>query len=223
MATVEIEPPVSTETRTLQDLVDALGGIPLSRILAKPAPGLATEQDLIRVNASKRHLCELVDGVLVEKAMGLRESLLALALAGLLREFVMPRNLGLVTGADGMLRLFPGLIRAPDVAFISWDHIPGGRVPEEAIPSLAPDLAVEVLSESNTKAEMDRKRQEYFDSGVDNVWLVNPKSRAVAVYEKGRESPRIYDQSQTIEGQFSLAGFRLVVADLFAEVDRRRS
>jgi hypothetical protein len=56
MATVEIEPPVSTEAQTLQDLVDALGGIPLSRILAKPAPGLATEQDLIRVNASKRHL-----------------------------------------------------------------------------------------------------------------------------------------------------------------------
>jgi Uma2 family endonuclease len=222
MATVELEPPENTEARTLQDLVDALGGIPLSRILAKPAPGLATEQDLIRVNASKRRLCELVDGVLVEKAMGLRESLLAGVILTLLREFVVPRNLGLVTGPDGMLRLFPGLLRAPDVAFISWNRIPEGRVPEEAIPSLAPELAVEVLSESNTKAEMDRKRQEYFDSGVDIVWLVNPKSRTVAVYEKGQESPRIYDQSQTIQGQFSLAGFRLVVADLFAEIDRSR-
>jgi Uma2 family endonuclease len=222
MATVEIEPPVSAEARTLQDLVDALGGIPLSRILATPAPGTATEQDLFRVNESKRRLCELVDGVLVEKAMGLRESLLAGVILALLREFAVPRNLGLVTGADGMLRLFPGLIRAPDVAFISWDHIPEGKVPEEAIPSLAPDLAVEVLSESNTKAEMNRKRQEYFDSGVDNVWLVYPKTRTVAVYEKGRESPRIYDQSQTIEGQFALVDFRLVVADLFAEFDRCR-
>ena len=66
--------------------------------------------------------------------MGLRESLLAGVLLALLRAFVIPRNLGLVTGADGMLRLFPGLVRAPDVAFISWDHIPGGRVPEEADP-----------------------------------------------------------------------------------------
>jgi len=106
MATVIDEPPVTVKTPTLQDLVDGLGGIPLSRILARPAPGTATLHDLI---ATKN--CELVDGVLVEKAMGYRESLLAGALIGLLRDFVMPRNLGLVTGEGGTVRLTPGLVR----------------------------------------------------------------------------------------------------------------
>ena len=105
--------------------MDRLGEIPLSRILARPAPGTATEADLIQVNDSKRRLCELVDGVLVEKAMGLRESLLAGASSWRCsRAFVVPRNLGLVAGADGAVRLFPGLVRIPDVAFISWQPDP---------------------------------------------------------------------------------------------------
>ncbi len=80
MATAVLESAATVETPTLQDLVDRLGGIPLSRILAKPAPGTATEADLIQVNDGNRRLCELVDGALVEKAMGLRESLLALVI-----------------------------------------------------------------------------------------------------------------------------------------------
>jgi Uma2 family endonuclease len=222
MATVEIEPPVSAEAQTLQDLVDALGGVPLSRILARPAPGLATEQDLIRVNGSKRRLCELVDGTLVEKAMGLRESLLAGALIAILRSFVIPRNLGIVTAPDGTIKLLPGLVRIPDLAFISWDRLPGGRIPPEAMPQVAPDLAIEVLSEGNTKPEMERKRKEYFAVGVDVVWEVDPEKRSVTVYERGKKKPRVYNHSQTIECGRSLAGFRLVLADLFGELDRSR-
>jgi Uma2 family endonuclease len=223
MATVEIEPPVSTEIQTLEDLVDALGGIPLSRIMARPAPGTATEEDLLLVNDSKRHLCELVDGVLVEKAMGLHESLLAGALIAILRSFVIPRNLGIVTAPDGTMKLFPGLVRIPDVAFISWDRLPGGRIPAEAMPQVAPDLAIEVLSKGNTKPEMARKRKEYFSAGVDVVWEVDPAKRSVAVYERGKKKPRLYNHSQTIECGRSLAGFRLVLADLFGELDRNRA
>lgn len=76
------------------------------------------------------------------------------------------RNLGLVTGEAGMMRLAPGLVRITDVPFISWERFPGRRVPTEPIPDLAPDLAVDVLSERNTEGEMSRKRREYFDAGV---------------------------------------------------------
>ncbi len=220
MATVMEEPPVKVESATLQDVLDRLGGIPLSRILAKPAPGTATEADLLRVNASNMHLCELVDGVLVEKAMSVRASLLAVALCGILRAFAIPRNLGLVLGADGLIKLVAGLNRAPDVSFISWRRIPGGRVPQEAVPQLAPDLAIEVLSEGNTKAEMERKRKEYFQAGVDVVWEVDPKQRTITVFERGKKKPRVYDRTQTIECSRSLTGFRLVLADLFSELDR---
>jgi len=220
MATAIGEPGLLVETETLQDLVERLGGIPLSRILAQPAPGLATEEDLLRENARKRRLCELVDGILVEKAMGLRESLLAGVILAMLREFVVPRNLGLVTGADGAVRLFPGLVRIPDVAFLSWSRVPEGRVPKEPIPQLAPDVAVEVLSRSNTKAEMHRKRKEYFEAGVEVVWQVDPEERNVSVYEKGQDQPRVYDRTQTIECRDFLTGFRLVLPELFSELDR---
>lgn len=147
---------------TLAALVERLGGVPLDRIRFRPPPGTATEQDVIRAEEDENLLCELVEGVLVEKPMGLRESLLAAAMIDALRRFVVPRNLGLVVGEGGMMRLFAGLVRIPDVAFISWARLPGGTVPEEPVPELVPDLVVEVLSRTNTPGEMRRKWQEYF-------------------------------------------------------------
>src|SRR5262249_3919599 len=139
---------------TLQDLVDQLGNIPLYRVRMSPPPGMATEADVLEAKSRYNRLCELVDGVLVEKGMGYAESLLAAALIQILRNFVTPRRLGLVAAPDGMVRLFPGLIRIPDVSFASWDRFPDRKIPKSPVPSLAPDLAIEVLSESNTAAEM---------------------------------------------------------------------
>ncbi len=156
---------------TLADLLDQLGGIAPERVRLPPPPGTATEKDVLKVHARQGRLCELVDGVLVEKGMGFLESVLASALIEVLQGFVKPRNLGLVAGEAGMMRLAPGLIRIPDVAFISWERLPGQRMPREAIPDLAPDLVVEVLSTSNTEAEMARKRREYFAAGARLVWV----------------------------------------------------
>jgi Uma2 family endonuclease len=206
--------------RTLADLLERLGGISADRVRFHPAPGTATEADVLEVERRENRLCELVDGVLVEKAMGFRESLLAFALGGILRAFVVPRNLGLVSGPDGTLRLFPGLVRIPDVAFISWDRIPDRRVPEAPIPGLAPDLAVEVLSPSNTTAEMARKRGEYFAAGVRLVWSVDPRSRTVTVHDAEGRSTTL-DEAATLDGGAVLPGFAMPLKDLFAELDRR--
>jgi Uma2 family endonuclease len=65
-------------------------------------------------------------------------------------------------GEGGYLKLFPGQVRAPDVPFIDWQHFPERKSPKAAIYAVAPDLAVEVLSESNTAAEMNRKLRDYF-------------------------------------------------------------
>ena len=162
--------------RNLDDLVERLGGIPLSRILADPAPGTATEADVLEAKRRFNRLYELVDGVLVEKDMGYVESLLAGALIQILRNFVVPRNLGVVSVADGASAFFLDLIRIPDVAFASWDRFPDRRIPKEPIPSLAPDLVIEVLSESNTGPEMERKRGEYFAAGVRLIWEFDPDS-----------------------------------------------
>src|SRR5262249_15518093 len=156
----------------------------------------------------------------VEKATGFRESLLAGALLALLRMFVIPRNLGLVSGADDTVRLFPGLVRIPDVAVTSWGRCPDRRVPADAVPDLAPDLAVEVLSESNTEDEMARKRREYFAAGVRLVWEVDPGARTVMVYT-GPSQGTLLPEGQTLDGGAVLPGFTLPLRELFAELDRQ--
>ena len=151
--------------------------------------------------------------------MGFRESLLACELSARLNAVVRPNNLGLVAGPDGILRLWEGLVRLPDVAFISWDRIPGRRVPDEPIPELSPDLAVEILSVSNTRAEMDRKRREYFLAGTRLVWQIDPRARTIAVYT-GPDNPTVLRDADVLDGGAVLPGFTLALTDLFGELDR---
>jgi len=209
------EHPVSTET--IADLLSRLGDVPPQRVRMHPTPGTATEADVVRIEARENRLFELIDGVLVEKGMGYRESLLAGAILEALRGWVMPRKLGLVSGADGMMRLFAGLVRMPDVAFVSWSRLPEHRVPTDPIPHLVPDLAVEVLSESNTKREMARKREEYFSAGVRLVWIVDPTGCTVTVYTQP-EQCSVLGQDQILDGDQVLPGFTLSVRNLFAEI-----
>jgi Uma2 family endonuclease len=213
-----LTPPATIET--LADLLEQLGGIAPERVRFHPLPGTATEKDVLEVRARTGLLCELVHGVLVEKGMGFRESMLAGALIEFLRVFVRPRNLGLVTGESGMMRLAAGLVRIPDVAFISWERLPNRRVPSEPIPGLAPDLAVEVLSASNTCREMARKRQEYFAAGVRLVWLVDPAARTVEVYTTPEQCTLLHE-ADTVEGGTVLPGFMLPLREVFAELDRQ--
>ncbi len=155
----------SPEIPTLGELLDRLGGVPAERVRFYPLPGTAMIQDVIDIHDREKRSCELVDGVLVEKASGYRESGLAGAIAAALRTFVVPNRLGYVGGESGMTQLVPDLVRGPDVSFVSRARLPHG-VPKEAYPILVPDLVVEVLSRSNTAKEMDRKRREYFAAGV---------------------------------------------------------
>jgi Uma2 family endonuclease len=203
---------------TVQDLVERLGNIPLSRIRLDPPPGLATEADVLEAERKHNILCELVDGVLVEKGMGYGESVLAGALIEILRRFVKPRKLGVVSAPDGMIRLFPGLVRIPDVSFASWDRFPNRKFPKSPVPALVPELVIEVLSESNTPAEMEGKRAEYFEAGVQVIWEVDPASRTVGVYTADRVV-KMLDATQTLDGGDLLPGFSLVLAELFAELD----
>src|SRR5690242_6958145 len=141
--------------RTAEEWVRDLGDIPLNRILLTPAPGTATEAELLRLLEVDKQLCELVDGTLVEKPVGFFESQIAAALISFLMDFVIPRRLGAISGGDGPLRLAEGLVRLPGVAFVARERFVG-KLPLEPIPSIAPDLAVEILSPSNAPREIER-------------------------------------------------------------------
>jgi Uma2 family endonuclease len=211
---------LKTEPRRLQEVLDDLGGVPPSRILMSPAPGLATETDAIRLNERKQVLCELIDGTLVEKSMGYARSILAVFLARLLDEFAEEHGLGVVSGADGYLRLLPGLLRAPDVAFATWKRVPEGTLPSLVpLPGVVPELVVEVLSDGNTPGEMARKRDDYFRAGVFVVWEVDPRSRTVVVY-RPEEPPRTLASGDVLEANEILPGFQVTIDRLFGKLDR---
>ncbi|KAA1260492.1 hypothetical protein LF1_30320 [Rubripirellula obstinata] len=209
-------------TNSLADRLIDLGGISPDRVLSDPPPGQATLVDLIRVNEVEGRLCELVDGTLVEKAMGWEESLLASAIGHFLMSFLDENDLGVVTGSDGFSRLYGEVVRGPDVAFISWDRLPDGKIPRgQPIPDLVPDFVVEVLSISNTRAEMARKRREYFQAGVRLIWMVDPRRRTVAVYE-APERFFVADEEATLDGGKVLPGWSVDLATLFGRLDRQR-
>jgi Uma2 family endonuclease len=201
---------------TIGDLLKRLGDIPADRVRLHPTPGTATEKDVIAILDRENRPCELVEGTLVEKPMGLDESDIAGLILTALNIFVRPRKLGMVTGEAGTLRLFQGLVRIPDVAFISWDHFPNRKRPKTPIPLLAPDLVVEVLSKSNRKAEMDRKLREYFSAGVRLVWIVDPKKRTARIYTAIDQSVLI-KEGQSLDGGAVLPGFVLPLSELFAD------
>jgi Uma2 family endonuclease len=208
---------------TFAEVLERIGDVPPNRIRLWPPPGTATEKDVIAaMEAPRKRLCELVDGVLVEKAEGIREALLAGVLVKLLWEFVEPDDLGIVLPGDASLRLMPGLVRFPDVSFISWETIGADEVPKGPVPDLAPDLAVEVISQSNTKKEMERKLRDYFVSGVRLVWLIYPKKTQTAEIYTAPDAMRRVGKTHALDGGDVLPGFQLSLKDLFARPKRRK-
>jgi Uma2 family endonuclease len=211
-----------SEPATLAEVLHRLGDVPTERILARPAPGIATEDDLVRLlDAADKRLCELVDGVLVEKTMGIKESALGNRLAARIDSFAEEHDLGIVFGADGPYRLFAGRIRMPDVSFVSWDQLPDDGLPDEPIADLAPRLAAEILSKSNTRGEIERKLQDYFKAGVQLVWIIDRVKQIVDVHTSPKKYRRLTIDDK-LDGGRVLPGFRLALKELFAPHKRKK-
>ena len=121
MSTAALAPP---GIETLAELLESLGRISPTRVRMQPLPGTATEADVLAAHAVDKPLCELVDGVVVEKPMGYEESRLASAIIHALFEFLNLHDLGTVAGEAGMMRLREGLVRIPDVSFVRWQRSP---------------------------------------------------------------------------------------------------
>ena len=201
------------------DLANRFGDIPLWRISFDPRPGQATEEQCLAINERSERLCELVDGTLIEKVMGSYESLIAGLILTRLNNWIdaQPKKPGLALPADGMLKLRVKLIRVPDACFLSREHLKAGNFPRHGVAAVAPTIPVEVISEGNTKREMEEKLDEYFHFGAREVWYVYPGSKSIVRYT-ARE------QSQTLTEHESLTtpvlpGFSCPVGPLFVHPD----
>lgn len=204
---------------TWEDRLHDLGNVPAARVRCDPVPGTATVEDVTRLRDTERRLYELIDGTLVEKAMGWPESYLAGILVQWINNFLDAHRKGVATGPDGMTRLFGDTVRGPDVAFVAWARLPGGRIPTEPVPDLVPNFVIEVLSKGNTYAEMSRKRREYFHAGVELLWMVDHRARTITVFRSPQDA-MVMTEGQIVDGGTVLPGWQVNIADLFNRLDQ---
>jgi Uma2 family endonuclease len=180
---------------------------------------LSAEQ-LLTMPEARKHV-ELVAGVLRRMTpTGGAHGSVASRLLAALSPYVFERNLGeLFTAEAGfILRRGPDTVRCPDVAFVAADRLPPEGLGRGFL-ELAPDLAAEVLSPSDSASEMNAKVEEYLRVGVRLVWDLDPETRTITVHDTDGTVRRLRE-SDVLEGGSVVPGFRCPVAALFAGVRR---
>ena len=156
---------------------------------------------------------ELVEGVLITVSPGMflhnqvRDRLLILLAA-----FVEAHKLGTVV-SEQPFHLEGNTVRVPDVAFVRS----GRTLPPNQLPEGAPDLAIEVISPTNTPREMDRKVSDFFAAGSTRVWLVYPEHQEVYIHGLSGVVRRRGDD--TLEDPELLPGFSVKVSSLFGQTE----
>jgi Uma2 family endonuclease len=133
---------------------------------------------------------------------------------------VRPLGLGRVF-ADGvgyeLIRL-PHTVRVPDASFVRGDRLPAEGIGPGLL-KLAPDLAVEVLSPSETFSELEEKLEDYLVSGTQLVWVVDPDRRTVMIV--AADAPvRWLREEETLDGGTAVPGFTCAVLDIFEGIAR---
>ena len=162
---------------------------------------------------------ELVDGRLLEKAMGVEEQSIDSDLLAWLSPFVREHGLGwtLMEGKFALPKV--GNNRIPGLAFVSYSAWPKSKGrPKGPFWSLAPDLAVEVVSPSDGGSDVMDKMKEYFVAGCKAVWIIWPRLEQIHVYSSPK-SVRIFSRTDTLEGDPVIPGFRLPLIELFPIYD----
>jgi Uma2 family endonuclease len=203
---------------TAEELAARVGAVPLWRVRINPSPGTADEADVERVRREESRLCELIDGVLVEKAVSNKAAFLAMVIGRLLGNFVEPRKLGWILGPDGFVWLLGKRLRAPDVSFIGREQLPDHRLPDQGYVHVAAALAVEIFSPGNTAREMERKRDDFFSAGTQLFWIVYPDRREIEVFVP-TQTPRTLREGDVLDAANVLPGFSVPVSELFANLD----
>jgi Uma2 family endonuclease len=160
--------------------------------------------------------CELVKGKIKDMppATGHSHGRLEFRIAQRLGDFLRKQDVGeVMVGEVGIYTEHdPDSVRAADALFISHDRFGQGQ--SEGYLDVPPELVVEIMSPSNSWEEMRRKLKEYFDVGVDTVWVVEPSNRAVQVY-RGIDDVQTLEEGDTLTGDGPLDGLTIHVDTLF--------
>lgn len=162
---------------------------------------------------------ELVNGELVDMGnSGIEHGEIGSFLGGSLSLYVRSNKLGVVCDSSTAFTMKSGNRRSPDVSFIAKERLQGVKRLPKGYFQGSPDLAVEILSPTNTVEEIHDKIVEYFENGTRLVWVIHPDEQYVLVYHS--PSPdRLLRLADSLDGEEVVFGFSLTVAELFEELD----
>lgn len=126
-------------------------------------------------------------------------------------------QLGKVFSSSTCFRLPSGSDRSPDVAWVTqerWERL----APEQRkkFPPLCPDFVIELRSESDALEPLQRKMQEYIQSGLRLGWLINPQDRQVELYRVG-QPVQVLQNPEQLSGEDVLPGFILEISFLWTQ------
>ncbi len=173
-----------------------------------------TADDLLALVDENRY--ELVRGeLIVMPPVGARHGRFASRLGGSLGNYIEDHKLGesyILTGFE--LEAEPLTIRAPDVSFVRQEHIPPEGEPE-GFWTFAPDLAVVIISPSETAETIHEKVADYLRTGTRLIWLIYPNSQTVMEYHPPMEARRLTIEDD-LDGGDVVPGFRYPLKRLFA-------
>lgn len=176
-----------------------------------------TEEELMSL-PKDGHKHELINGEIIMSPTGYRHEDIAAALLTAMRVHVRQHKLGSVCGSSLGCWMVSGNLLSPDVAFIQKTRIPRGQDAVKRYFQGSPDLVVEILSPWDRTIRTHDKLVDYFDSGARLAWVINPEEKSALVY-RGTETHRLLCVTDVLDGEDVLPGFRLPLAELFAELE----
>ena len=178
-----------------------------------------TVDEFWEMAADPGHRYELVDGELVDMDGAPRHgrvtAWIGSIVSGRIQDNDLPFDVGVCTG----FQMDPYTLRFPDVHVTSWERMAEYDEDAGGWPRFAPDVAIEVVSPSNTPAELARKAEEYFANGTLSMWIADPVPRTVAIRRPGVVE-QVFGVGETLSGEPEIPGFSCDVAEIFAILDR---
>ena len=182
----------------------------------EPAATAWTEEDLMALpkDGYKR---ELIEGELVMSPAGFDHEWIGGRLLTRMTVHAEQHRLGVVCGSSLGCWMSNDDLLCPDVSFISRARLSSTRLAPRKFFRGAPDLVVEIMSPFDTVGKVRKKMEDYFSSGARLAWTINPPEKSILVY-RSSSADRLLRLTDTLDGEDVLPGFRLPLAELFAEL-----
>ena len=178
-----------------------------------------TVDEFWEMAADPGHRYELVDGELSDMdgapPHGTMTGHVYMLIFGHVSHANLPLDVGVTTG----FAMSEHTLRFPDVHVTLWERMAEYDEDAGGWPRFAPDIAIEVMSPSNTPSELARKAQEYFANGARAMWIADPRPRTVTIRRPG-VAEQVFAVGDTLSGEPEIPGFFCAVSEIFAVLDR---